>query len=79
LAARATPSRPKSTPVATAKGRPVGFVLTPGQNHNDRGFLPLLRMIGERIRAPVAGLTRRRESVGAGQGQGLLPNITANL
>ena len=36
------------------KGRPVGFILTPGQTHDNQGFLPLLRMIGERIQAMIA-------------------------
>jgi transposase len=36
------------------KGRPVGFVLTPGQTHDNQGFLPLLRLIGERILAMIA-------------------------
>jgi transposase len=36
------------------QGRPVGFVLTRGQTHDNQGFLRLLRMIGERIRAMIA-------------------------
>lgn len=36
------------------KGRPLGFVLTPGQAHDVQGFGPLFRMIGDRIAALLA-------------------------
>ena len=32
-----------------ARGRPLGFVLTPGQTHDVHGFAPLFRMIGDKI------------------------------
>ncbi|WP_424945432.1 transposase [Brucella anthropi] len=32
-----------------AKGRPLGFVLTPGQTHDTQGFAPLFRMISDQI------------------------------
>lgn len=34
-----------------ARGRPLGFVLTPGQTHDIQGFAPLFRMISDRIEA----------------------------
>ncbi|WP_240344721.1 MULTISPECIES: IS5 family transposase [unclassified Novosphingobium] len=37
-----------------AQGRPLGFVLTPGQSHDIQGFGPLLRMIADRIEALLA-------------------------
>ena len=37
-----------------AKGRPLGFVLTPGQTHDTQGFAPLFRMISDRIEAFLA-------------------------
>lgn len=37
-----------------AKGRPLGFVLTPGQTHDSQGFVPLFRMISDRIEAFLA-------------------------
>lgn len=37
-----------------AKGRPLGFTLTPGQAHDTQGFLILLRMVGDRIKAMLA-------------------------
>jgi transposase len=33
------------------KGRPLGFTLTPGQAHDTKGFLTLLRMMGDKIDA----------------------------
>ena len=36
------------------KGRPLGFLLTPGETHDTKGFLTLLRMIGDRIEALIA-------------------------
>lgn len=36
------------------KGRPLGFVLTPGQAHDIQGFGPLFRMIADRIEALLA-------------------------
>lgn len=36
------------------QGRPLGFVLTPGQAHDVQGFGPLFRMLGERIEAILA-------------------------
>lgn len=33
------------------RGRPLGFTLTPGQAHDTKGFLTLLRMIGDKIDA----------------------------
>ena len=35
-------------------GRPLGFVLTPGQAHDEQGFGPLFRMLGDRIEALLA-------------------------
>lgn len=35
-------------------GRPLGFVLTPGQTHDVQGFGPLFRMLGDRIKALLA-------------------------
>ena len=37
-----------------AKGRPLGFVLTPGQAHDLQGFRPLFRMLDDRIEALLA-------------------------
>lgn len=37
-----------------AQGRPLGFLLTPGQAHDSQGFLTLLRMVGDRIKAMLA-------------------------
>ncbi len=37
-----------------AKGRPLGFVLTPGQAHDVQGFGPLFRMIADKIEALLA-------------------------
>ncbi|GAN91557.1 transposase [Gluconobacter frateurii M-2] len=37
-----------------ARGRPLGFVLTPGQTHDIHGFGPLFRMISDRIKAFLA-------------------------
>jgi len=37
-----------------ARGRPLGFVLTPGQTHDVQGFAPLFRMISDRIEAFLA-------------------------
>ncbi len=37
-----------------AKGRPLGFILTPGQTHDTRGFAPLFRMITDRIEVFLA-------------------------
>lgn len=37
-----------------ARGRPLGFTLTPGQAHDTQGFLTLLRMVGDRIKAMLA-------------------------
>ena len=37
-----------------AKGRPLGFVLTPGQTHDVQGFGPLFRMIADKIEALLA-------------------------
>jgi IS5 family transposase len=34
-----------------AKGRPLGFVLTPGQTHDVNGFAPQFRMISDKIEA----------------------------
>jgi transposase len=34
-----------------AKGRPLGFVLTPGQTHDVNGFAPLFPMISDKIEA----------------------------
>ena len=36
------------------RGRPLGFVLTPGQTHDVKGFGPLFRMLGDRIEALLA-------------------------
>ncbi|WP_245499432.1 IS5 family transposase [Mesorhizobium sp. M1A.F.Ca.ET.072.01.1.1] len=36
------------------KGRPLGFVLTPGQAHDIQGFGPLFRMIADRIETLLA-------------------------
>jgi hypothetical protein len=35
-------------------GRPLGFVLTPGQAHDVQGFGPLFRMLDDRIEALLA-------------------------
>ena len=35
-------------------GRPLGFVLTPGQAHDIQGFGPLFRMVAHRIEALLA-------------------------
>lgn len=37
-----------------AKGRLLGFVLTPGQAHDVQGFGPLFRMIADRVQALLA-------------------------
>ena len=37
-----------------AQGRPLAFVLTPGQAHDVQGFGPLMRMIADRIDALLA-------------------------
>ena len=37
-----------------AKGRPLGFVPTPGQAHDSQGLGPLFRMIADRIEALLA-------------------------
>ena len=37
-----------------ARGRPLGFTLTPGQAHDTQGFLILLRLVGDRIKAMLA-------------------------
>ncbi|MPR61437.1 IS4/IS5 family transposase [Ochrobactrum intermedium] len=37
-----------------AKGRPLGFVLTPGQTHDTQGFAPLIRMITDQSEAFLA-------------------------
>jgi len=37
-----------------AKGRPVGFFLTPGQTHDIQGFGPLFCMIADKIEALLA-------------------------
>lgn len=37
-----------------AKGRPLGFILTPGQAHDIQGFSPLFRMIADKIEALLA-------------------------
>nr|WP_249127080.1 transposase [Brucella oryzae] len=37
-----------------AKGRPLGFVLMPGQTHDTQGFAPLFRMISDRVEAFLA-------------------------
>lgn len=37
-----------------AKGRPLGFVLTPAQAHDIQGFGPLFRMIADKIEALLA-------------------------
>ena len=37
-----------------AKGRPLGFVLTPGQSHDIQGFGPLFRLIVHKIEALLA-------------------------
>ncbi len=36
------------------RGRPLAFVLTPGQAHDTQGFAPLMRMIAGRINALLA-------------------------
>lgn len=36
------------------QGRPLCFVLTPGQTHDVRGFGPLFRMLAERVEALLA-------------------------
>lgn len=36
------------------QGRPLCFVLTPGQAHDVQGFAPLFRMLGDRIGALLA-------------------------
>ena len=37
-----------------ARGRPLGFTLTPGQVHDSQAFLILLRMVDDRIKAMLA-------------------------
>lgn len=37
-----------------AQGRPLAFVLTPGQAHDVQGFRPLMRMVADRIHAMLA-------------------------
>jgi transposase len=46
-----------------AKGRPLGFVLTPGQTHDIQGFAPLFRMISDRIEAVIPSKSNRREPI----------------
>ncbi|MFC7455558.1 transposase, partial [Insolitispirillum peregrinum] len=36
------------------KGRPIGFWLTGGEVHDNRGFLPLLRLVDGKIKAMLA-------------------------
>jgi len=36
------------------KGRPLGFVLTPGQAHDVHGFAPLFRMLTDQVKALLA-------------------------
>ena len=36
------------------RGRPLGFTLTAGEAHDTKGFLTLLRMVGDRIQALIA-------------------------
>lgn len=36
------------------QGLPLGFILTPGHAHDVQGFSPLLRMLGDRIKALLA-------------------------
>ena len=36
------------------KGRPLGFVLTPGQAHYVHGFAPLFRMLTHKVKALLA-------------------------
>lgn len=47
------------------KGRPLGFVLTPGQTHDTQGFIPLFRMIEDKIDAFGALLSWAREHLDA--------------
>jgi len=37
-----------------AQGRPLGYILTPGQTHDVQGFAPLFRMISDKIEAFLA-------------------------
>jgi transposase len=53
LVDREVASAQSSTPDAT-QGRPLGFVLTPGQSHDIQGFGPLFRMIADKIEALLA-------------------------
>ena len=36
------------------KGRPLGFMLTPGQVHDVHGFAPLFRMLTDQVKALLA-------------------------
>ncbi|MCI1002569.1 transposase [Ochrobactrum sp. C6C9] len=46
-----------------AKGRPLGFVLTPEQTHDTQGFVPLFRMIFNQIEAVIATRSNRHQPV----------------
>ena len=54
LADRGAGSPPNSTRGAMGQGRPLCFVLTPGQAHDVQGFGPLFRMLAERVDALLA-------------------------
>ncbi|QND61955.1 MULTISPECIES: transposase [Mesorhizobium] len=45
------------------KGRPLGFVLTPGQAHDIQGFDPLFRMIADRIEALLADKSHDSDAI----------------
>ncbi|MDZ3832462.1 MAG: IS5 family transposase [Sphingopyxis sp.] len=49
-----------------AKGRPLGFVLTPGQAQDVQGFGPLFRMIAGRVHAPLADRGDDTDAIRAG-------------
>lgn len=47
-------------------GRPLGFVLTPGQAHDVQGFGPLFRMLDDRIEALLADKGYDADTICAG-------------
>lgn len=54
MADRAAALPPSSNARCDAKGRPLVFVLTPGQTHDTQGPAPSFRMISDRIEAFLA-------------------------
>lgn len=46
-----------------AKGRPLAFVLTPGQSHDIQGFGPMFRMIADKIEALLANRDYNADSI----------------